>query len=37
MVEKAVKGMDNPDNYDIITNNEKTYEKKMEIINDILK
>ena len=33
---KAQKGMENPDNYDIITNKSKTYKEKMDTINDIL-
>jgi hypothetical protein len=28
--------MENPDNYDIITNETKTYKEKMDTINDIL-
>ena len=35
-LEKAQKGMENPDNYDIITNESKTYKEKMDTINDIL-
>jgi hypothetical protein len=28
--------MENPDNYEVITNGEKTYEEKMKIINKFL-
>ncbi len=36
MLRKAERWMENPDNYEVITNGEKTYEEKMKIINKFL-